>query len=153
MKFDHFNNFVVLVTGILRDRKGEILLIKRSNGNKTFKGFWQLPEGKMEFGEQPIQTLSRELEEELGYRLIKAKLVVVNSVIVTFNGISYHILRIVLEGQWEGKISLSHEHDAYQLLSIDKALKISNLVDGTKEILLALRPGRPGSGRRRRGNP
>lgn len=140
MKSDHFNNFIVLVTGILRDKKGKILLIKRSNENKTFKGFWQLPEGKIEFGEQPIQTLSRELEEELGGRLIRAKLVAVRSVIVTFNGVSYHVLRIVLEVQWEGKISLSHEHDAYQQLSIDKALKISNLVDGTKEILLALRP-------------
>jgi len=51
MKFDHFKNFIVLVTGVLRNKKGEVLLIKRSDRNKTFKGFWQLPEGKIEFGE------------------------------------------------------------------------------------------------------
>ena len=112
-----------------------------------------MPEGKMEFGEQPLETLRREVKEELGSRLIKAKLVAVKSVIVTFNGVSYHVLRIVLDSRWEGKISLSREHDAYQRLSIAKALKISNLVDGTQEILLALRLGHPGSGRRRRGNP
>ena len=84
MRINHFNNFIVLVTGILRNKKGEVLLIKRSQNNKTFRGFWQLPEGKMEFGEQPIETLARELDEELGCRLISAQFATANSVIVPF---------------------------------------------------------------------
>ena len=46
------------------------------------------------------------------------------------------MLRIILEAQWEGKITLSSEHEAYQWVGIDEALKIPNLVDGTREILL-----------------
>ena len=139
MKFDHFKNFIVLVTGVLRNKKGEVLLIKRSDRNKTFKGFWQLPEGKIEFGEQPIETLSRELKEELGCRLISAQSVTANSVVVAFQGISYHVLRIVLKTRWKGTPTLSSEHDAYQWSNLGKAIKIPNLVDGTKEILLALK--------------
>ena len=140
MKIGHnFNNFIVLITGILRNRKGEVLLIKRSNKNKTFRGFWQLPEGKIEFGEQPTETLARELKEELGCRLISAKPITTNSAVVVFRGTSYHVLRIVFKTTWKGKITLSNEHEIHQWVSVDKALKISNLVDGTKEILLALR--------------
>jgi len=140
MEFDYFKNFIILVTGILRNQKGEILLIRRSEGNKTFRGFWQLPEGKIEFGEQPIETLARELKEELDCRLISAQLLAINSAVVVFQDISYHVLRIVLETKWKGKITLSGEHQAYQWVSIDKALKIPNLVDGTKEILSTLKP-------------
>ncbi|MFZ5365842.1 MAG: NUDIX hydrolase [Patescibacteria group bacterium] len=140
MKIGHFDNFIILVTGILRDKKGEILLIKRSNKNKTFKGFWQLPEGKIEFGEQPEKTLARELKEELGYRLISARSVTANSAVVVFQGVSYHVLRVVLEAKWKGKITLSDEHQTYRWVSINKALKMPNLVDGTKEILSTLKP-------------
>lgn len=139
MKIDHFKDFIILISGILRDVKGNILLIKRSNKNKTFKGSWQLPEGKMEFGEQPIETLTREINEELGCRLISARLASVNSVVIPFQGISYHVLRIVLAVQWKGEITLSGEHEASRWTSIKEALKMPNLVEGTKEILLNLK--------------
>lgn len=138
MKIGHFNNFIILISGVLRNKKGEILLIRRSNANKTFRGFWQLPEGKMEFGEQPIEALKREVKEELGCRLINAKPIVANSAIVTFQGTSYHVLRIVLEAQLEGTPTLSSEHDAYQWFNLKKAIKIPKLVDGIREILLTL---------------
>ena len=139
MKFKHLNYFIILVTGIVRNKKGQILLVKRSNANKTFKGFWQLPEGKMEFGEQPVETLKREIEEELGCQLISAESKAVKTSVVKFQETFYHVLRIVLEVKCRGKLKLSKEHDAYQWTSVKKAIKVSNLVDGTKEILLGLK--------------
>lgn len=139
MRVNHFSNFIVLVTGILRNKKGEVLLIKRSRRNKTFRGFWQLPEGKMEFGEQPVETLERELKEELGCRLDSAQPVTASSTVVSFRGISYHVLRVVLETQWEGEITLNSEHEDYQWVGINEALKIPKLVDGTREILSNLK--------------
>lgn len=129
-------NFVILVTGILQNKKGEVLLLKRSKNNNSFKRLWQMPEGKMEIGEQPKQTLSRELKEELNVRLIDSKLILVNSTFASLKNKNYHLLRIILEVTWKGKITLSTEHDDYQWINIKKAIKLHNLVVGTKEILL-----------------
>jgi len=130
------DNFIILVTGILRNQKNEILLLQRSKNNNSFKGFWQMPEGKMEVGEQPEQTLARELKEELNYKLIDSKLTLVNSTFVSLKNKSYHLLRIVLEITWKGKITLSTEHNDYRWINVKEAIKLRNLVVGTREILL-----------------
>ena len=130
---------IILVSGILKNQKGEILLVKRSKNNKTFKDFWQLPEGKIQPGEQPIETLGRELNEELSCKLISAQPLATSAVIVQFGGKIYHLMRIGFEVEWEGVITLSGEHTDYQWASLNNAIKVQNLVDGTKEILLALK--------------
>ena len=48
---------------IVKDNK--ILLIKKVSG--PYDGLLDLPGGCLEFGELPIETLKRELEEETGY--------------------------------------------------------------------------------------
>lgn len=139
MKLNHFNNFIILVTGILRNQRGDVLLLKRSKNNKTFKGFWQLPEGKMEFGEQPEETITREIEEELGYKILSVKSKTVKSVVIKFGQNLFHLLRIVFEVKCKGESKLSIEHDDFQWISIKKAINLPNLVDGIKEILLGLK--------------
>ncbi|MCG7384735.1 NUDIX domain-containing protein [Paenibacillus sp. ACRRY] len=42
----------------------KILLIHKARG--AYKGCWDLPGGRMEFGEQPETALHREIEEETG---------------------------------------------------------------------------------------
>jgi 8-oxo-dGTP pyrophosphatase MutT (NUDIX family) len=45
--------------GVLRDQGGRFLLIHR-------RGFWDLPKGKIDAGENPLQAAAREIEEETG---------------------------------------------------------------------------------------
>lgn len=139
MKTDHFNNFIVLATGILCNRKGEVLLIKRSRNNKTFRGFWQLPEGKIEFGEQPVEALAREIKEELGCRLTSTQPATASSAIVNFQGVSYHLLRICFNVGWKGVIKLSKEHENHRWVNIQEVSKLPKLVPGTKEIIKTLK--------------
>lgn len=58
-----------MITGVLGlavRKDGKMLLTKRyAPGKKLWHGKWQFPGGGMEFGETPLQTLSREMEEEL----------------------------------------------------------------------------------------
>lgn len=46
--------------------KGSKILIARRSPHKHLGGFWELPGGKIEFGETPQECLRRELIEELG---------------------------------------------------------------------------------------
>ena len=47
------------------DADGRVLIAQRPAG-KPMAGLWEFPGGKIETGEQPEQSLIRELKEELG---------------------------------------------------------------------------------------
>lgn len=56
---------VLVAACALVDSDGRVLLAQRPQG-KPMAGLWEFPGGKIEAGEQPEQTLIRELNEELG---------------------------------------------------------------------------------------
>ena len=45
------------------EKDGKILIIKRSEKEDYFKGIWDLPGGKISFGEEPYESLKREVKE------------------------------------------------------------------------------------------
>jgi len=53
-----------VAAGVLR-RQGQVLVSQRRAGDE-FAGLWEFPGGKLEPGETPVQSLRRELAEELG---------------------------------------------------------------------------------------
>lgn len=61
-----------VVAAVLRDARGRILLARRSAG-RDLAGAWEFPGGKVEPGETALQALGRELEEELGIRVLGAE--------------------------------------------------------------------------------
>jgi 8-oxo-dGTP diphosphatase len=48
------------------ERDGKFLLLKRSEAEDVRKGEWDIPGGAIEFGEDPIEALRREVKEECG---------------------------------------------------------------------------------------
>lgn len=49
--------------------KNNILIVKRSKELRVGAGLWQLPGGKMNYGESPLEAMTREITEELGLKL------------------------------------------------------------------------------------
>jgi 8-oxo-dGTP diphosphatase len=70
------HNRVVVAAGLIRapsghPHAGKILMTKRL-ADAHLAHSWEFPGGKIEFGEDPIAALHREIEEELGISICKA---------------------------------------------------------------------------------
>lgn len=63
---------VHVVAAVLRDARGRVLLARRTAG-RDLAGAWEFPGGKVEPGETALQALDRELDEELGVRVLAAE--------------------------------------------------------------------------------
>ena len=63
----------IRVVGLIRNEEG-VLVFKRSRGRSEAPVFWELPTGKIKFGEQPEEAMARSLTEYTGLRAESLKL-------------------------------------------------------------------------------
>ena len=63
----------IRVVGIIRNEDG-VLILKRSRGRSEAPVFWELPTGKIKFGEQPEEAMTRALAEDTGLSVSSLKL-------------------------------------------------------------------------------
>jgi ADP-ribose pyrophosphatase YjhB (NUDIX family) len=61
---EEYANPAPTVSALIRDERGRILLARRAHDPGA--GLWDLPGGFMDQGEEPLETLRRELREETG---------------------------------------------------------------------------------------
>lgn len=64
----------IRVTGIVRNENG-VLLLKKRMGRLDREAVWELPTGKIRFGEQPEEAITRTFYEYLGVKLSSVKLI------------------------------------------------------------------------------
>ncbi len=64
--------YIHVVAGVIYNHQSEILLARRPEQSHQ-GGLWEFPGGKCEAGESALQALTRELEEELGLVVQKAR--------------------------------------------------------------------------------
>jgi len=99
------------IKGLFQNQKGKILIAKSVRDE-----FWELPGGKIEYGEQPEETLRREAKEEFGIEHFE--------ILRLFGAFSF--LATDEEGDWqfnvivylckmaESQLSVSAEHEEYK---------------------------------------
>ena len=132
-------------------RDGHVLLARGWTHDGTPE--WTLPGGGMEHGEDPYDTVLREVEEETGYRIELTGLLGVDSVRRSFRRrfgrtVDHHGVRLVYEGRVVGgelrnEVGGSTDLAAWQDLSALPGLRRVGLVDTG----LALWRERPAAGR------
>ena len=91
--------------GLVRDAD-ERLLLARAAPSLTLRGRWFLPGGGVQHGENPPDSLRREIEEESGLKVSVGSLFDVLSDVRTIpDGTSLHTVRLVYEVEsWEGTL-------------------------------------------------
>ncbi len=130
----NIDKVLIISTAIIRNAKNEILLVKRSQ-KSSYPGYWQLVEGKMESGESPEETISREVMEETKTQIDKIELKSVHHNEIEAKGLKYLCFRVVFNVTTiSNKIKLSDEHTDFGWFNKETIDKLS-LLSGTKEIL------------------
>lgn len=127
----------IRVVGIVREGD-KLLLLKRSRGRAEELPFWELPTGKIQFGEQPEEAAVRLFFEHLGVQVEEIKLFDA----ITFMGLSSASqvpnLYIVFEVKIAGEINLeaSEKYSAYKFVTLDelRELKVDEATLSVLEI-------------------
>lgn len=132
----------ILAASSIVYKNNKILLLKRGLGVKTYRGYWQFPEGKVRINEDPKDAARRELYEETRVKADKLKFLTSSPVeIKSFNitiPIGKRMVYMVVDTNSNtNKIELSREHSDYGWYTLEKALKLK-LVPGMAIVLKKL---------------
>ena len=126
------DTFHLGVKAIIRNQKGEILLLKVNPDElKGYKGsaYWDLPGGRIHKGETAEDALRRELKEETGIPSVKNlkpfSMTLSNQRIPTSTGdVGLILASFLCEADNRGKITISKEHTDMKWFSPRKAAKL-----------------------------
>jgi ADP-ribose pyrophosphatase YjhB (NUDIX family) len=104
MSFTYAQPYIVVGAFIVRE--GKILLIQENHSPD--KGKWNIPAGKLDFGEQPADAAKREAYEESGIDFTPTALLGIHSIYRQDVPGEIHALRIIFSGEAQGAVSLEH---------------------------------------------
>jgi len=74
--------FKIYVRALIKNSDNQVLLIQKQPNQKIAAGKWILPSGTVDFGEDPVDALSRELKEEINFTLENAVLMETETIIL-----------------------------------------------------------------------
>jgi len=107
---------LVTIKGLLINPQGKVLIVRKIKDGKV--RWWELPGGRMNVSEQPLETLKRELKEEIGFEVDVSS---AKPVYVDHWGLKGDIVNRPIVGIFyivqvgDGlEIKLSEEHDKFE---------------------------------------
>lgn len=128
---------------ILKNKAGEVLLLKALDNHGTYAGFYDLPGGRINVDEFTIpltDVLEREVREEIGniqYKLNSKPVAVARHLIpahISALKRDVHNLYLLYKAEYvSGDIVLSHEHTGYKWVDLTKEDPAKYLKSGNLE--------------------
>jgi mutator protein MutT len=122
---------IITVRAIIK-QDGKVLLLRRNNGNPYFRGLYELPGGKVDFGEDPKAALQREVAEETGFEVGTIQLSDVYSRLDTSDLQKQYISLVFWVGvQGRAPIKLSEEHSQHAWKKLSD-IQLNEITDFTR---------------------
>jgi 8-oxo-dGTP diphosphatase len=119
---------VDVAVGVLFKPNGHFLLTSRPLG-KVYAGHWEFPGGKLEIGETVAQALLRELQEELGIKVVSTQLWRVDEMDYPHARVRLHFCKVF---SWQGNLQgLEGQELAWQNLPV----QVQPVLPGTVPVL------------------
>jgi len=133
----------IVATCILMDETGNILILKRSDKVRTYKGCWSGVAGYVEEGEKPIDTAFKEIREEVSLNSDDIELVrTINPIEFTdvYKGETYDwkVYPFLFRTRKKSKVQIDWEHTSYRWVSpseVEKYDTVPHLVDVVSKLL------------------
>lgn len=115
------SSFRVALKAII-EKDGKFLALRRSAKEEIFENIWDIPGGRMEFGEQPIEALRREVKEETSLNIDIIKPI---STWTFFLG-ETQVVGITYAAKYiSGDVELSDEHKEFKWLTVEEFSKLN----------------------------
>lgn len=115
---------------IKQDQK--VLLLRRAGGNPVYQGLYELPGGKVEFGEDPRAAIQREITEETGREVETLQLFDVHSELdVRDVQHQYIVLVFLVSLKPETTIEISTDHDKYAWKKVSE-IQLNEVTETTR---------------------
>ena len=109
-------NFRLLVKTLIK-RDNQYLAIQRSEREKSNPYKWDLPGGKLAFGEDIVDAINREVLEEVNVKVDNIKPIFTT----TFMQDEIFVVAIIFVSDYlSGEVKLSNEHSDFKWLPYDK---------------------------------
>lgn len=136
----------IRVVGLIKNEEG-VLVFKRSRGRSDAPVFWELPTGKIKFGEQPEEAMARSLNEYTGLNASQVKLRDVITFLAPEGSSQLSNLYIIYELGIEGAIKPTPQ-DRYTSYKFVKDFANSNVhLNETSASVLEIEEGKVTPGR------
>lgn len=125
----------IAVRGIIKDND-MILLVRRATGRETILGLYELPGGRLNYGEQPEDALRRHLHDDIGLHIKKATLFDVVSYMdhddrnIQYAVITYNV--DLAEGHHDPRLSENYDQYVWEMLT---DIQQNSLTDLTQLLL------------------
>lgn len=134
---------IITVRAIIK-QSDKILLLRRHGGTPEFEGLYELPGGKVDFGQDPKAALQREVTEETGLEIVTMQLSDVYSNLDTADLQKQYISLVFwVSIQGGSRIQLSSEHNKYVWKKLSE-IQLNEISDFTRmELKLEASPRSP----------
>lgn len=109
---------------IIFNQEGKILVLRRSGTALSNPGKWDFPGGDLEFGEDAIGGIIREIREETGLEVKNLNLFDVESHINKEG--DFWVTIAYIAKAVSDKVILSYEHDEFKWLTAEDFLKLES---------------------------
>lgn len=122
---------IITVRAIIK-QDDKVLLLRRSGGNPKYEHLFELPGGKVDFGEDPKATLQREVAEETGLEVLTLQLSEVYSVLDAEDPQKQYLSLVFWVSVQGGQhVNLSSEHDKYSWKKLSE-IQLNDVTDFTR---------------------
>ncbi len=108
--------FFIGQKAFITNKKGKVLIIKRDKVDSK-SNVWDFPGGRVEFGETLREALVREVQEEVGLKLINISLPLSTTTFFRADKREQQIIRTIYCCKANGEVSLSDEHSIFRWIS------------------------------------
>lgn len=113
----------LIAKAALFNDKGKVLVLRRSQTDKIRPGDLDFAGGSVETGEGPLEAVVREIKEEIGIDILADSLNLAYSATDFYDEVSRVRFLFVGTVPKNSSITLSFEHDKYEWMSLEEAMK------------------------------